>query len=180
MFREFEVEVRPEPPPPPVAPDGRTAEDTLANQMGLGDAGTFKRFDRGLVFHPLKFHVVSGCLLGVRRAVGGVLRGGDQGTSVAPTVLAYVAICLSWFQVDRRQCSASNRTTPTTPLRVCRCDRVRQCYILRLVPDLSSYGDATVCMDAVHSSFKGNFSSAARLLVGGASITRKLSVHSRM
>ena len=36
VFREFEVEVRPEPPPPPVAPDGRTAEDTLIERMGLG------------------------------------------------------------------------------------------------------------------------------------------------
>ncbi|CAM9111042.1 unnamed protein product [Ectocarpus sp. 13 AM-2016] len=35
VFREFEVEVRPEPPPPPAAPDGRTAEDVLMGQMGL-------------------------------------------------------------------------------------------------------------------------------------------------
>ncbi|CAM9264410.1 unnamed protein product [Laminaria digitata] len=39
VFREFEVAVRPEPPPPPVAPDGRTAEDTLVGKMGLGDGG---------------------------------------------------------------------------------------------------------------------------------------------
>lgn len=39
VFREFEVAVRPEPPPTPVAPDGRTAEDTLVGKMGLGDGG---------------------------------------------------------------------------------------------------------------------------------------------
>ena len=39
VFREFEVAVRPEPPPPPVAPDGRTAEDTLVGKMGLGGGG---------------------------------------------------------------------------------------------------------------------------------------------
>lgn len=39
VFREFEVAVRPEPPPLPVAPDGRTAEDTLVGKMGLGDGG---------------------------------------------------------------------------------------------------------------------------------------------
>lgn len=40
VFREFEVEVRPEPPPPLVASDGRTAEDTLFSKLDLGKAGT--------------------------------------------------------------------------------------------------------------------------------------------
>lgn len=44
VFREFEVDVRPEPPPPPVAPDGRTAEDTLMGKMDFGGAGTIMYF----------------------------------------------------------------------------------------------------------------------------------------
>lgn len=35
VFREFEVDVRPEPPPAPIAPGGRPAEETLAAQMDL-------------------------------------------------------------------------------------------------------------------------------------------------
>lgn len=50
VFRQFEVQVRPEPPPPPVAPDGRTAEDTLIGKMGLGGGeGAFLTFVSVLV-----------------------------------------------------------------------------------------------------------------------------------
>lgn len=47
VFREFEVEVRPEPPPPPAAPEERTAEDTLASQMDFGGEGAFTVDNQG-------------------------------------------------------------------------------------------------------------------------------------